>query len=723
MLCALLIAIAAFGASKSQKGFAIVVDPVTYNKVKADVDAYAKAIEEKEGLKTYIVVDKWGKPDPIRQELYKLYSQKTAPIEGAVFIGDIPVAMIRDAQHLTSAFKMDQIKNDWKECSVPSDRFYDDFGLKFDYIKQDSTESLYHYYTLRADGAQKLQPNLYTGRIKANDDLGTSRYEKISNYLRRAVVEKYSNNTMDQMLFFSGHGYVSESVGARIDEKVALLENFPWLKKQQNGIEYIDHSRDIAVKTRVKNELQRKDIDLAILHHHGDSEIEYFNGTPSTSNTLEMKKYMQQFLREMLRYYKEKGKNVEEEKARLKLKYDSLPEYWFRDAFDSAQIVKDSLFDESLDLYYKEYGEYKPNVKMVIMDACYNGSFHKDRSIGAGYIFMGTTMVAFGNSVNVLQDKWSDRYVGLMGLGMRAGRMAQLNPYLEGHIIGDPTYHFADASALPFNLNDAISNEDAAFWKEQLKSNNVALRCIAMRRLVDLEPATTSSLLLNRFRESESYVERMEAMVLLSTYDNQDFIDCLKLALNDSYEMTQRFATNFVGKVGDPQLVPEFINVISRNNTSERIEFDAKMAISLLPQDKMIDEFEKWYANNEYYMERDKVHDQIREAIIVESERWQDEVAKIYNDTIKQGLKSQCCRYLRNNPVHPEASNLAEYAQRCDNEHVAVTLWEALGWFNLSYRRQEIADVALKVSKDSKYPKAVRNEALKTYNRIMSTGR
>ena len=32
-------------------------------------------------------------------------------LEGAVFIGDIPIPMIRKAQHMTSAFKMDEEKS------------------------------------------------------------------------------------------------------------------------------------------------------------------------------------------------------------------------------------------------------------------------------------------------------------------------------------------------------------------------------------------------------------------------------------------------------------------------------------------------------------------------------------------------------------------------------------------------------------------------------------
>lgn len=79
-----------------QKSFAIVIDPTTYKEVRTEVDMYAESIE-KEGLKVITLVDKWGVPDSIRKKLHELYLQKETPIEGAVFIGDIPIAMIRDA--------------------------------------------------------------------------------------------------------------------------------------------------------------------------------------------------------------------------------------------------------------------------------------------------------------------------------------------------------------------------------------------------------------------------------------------------------------------------------------------------------------------------------------------------------------------------------------------------------------------------------------------------
>ena len=53
----------------SGKGFVIVVDPKSYSEAKAELAAYAKAVEEVDGMKTYTLVDKWGVPDSIRAAL------------------------------------------------------------------------------------------------------------------------------------------------------------------------------------------------------------------------------------------------------------------------------------------------------------------------------------------------------------------------------------------------------------------------------------------------------------------------------------------------------------------------------------------------------------------------------------------------------------------------------------------------------------------------------
>ena len=699
-------------------GFAIVVDQVTYNKVQTEIESYAKAIQEKEKLVPIIVIDKWGIPDSIRNELIRLYKQPNAAIEGAVFIGDIPIPMIRDAQHLTSAFKMDQNTFGWHDSSVPSDRFYDDFDLKFTFLKKDKDEPLYFYYSLSPESVQYLQPDLYTGRIKANDENGTTRYEKISAFLKKAVKQKYSQNITDQILFFSGNGYVSESVTARIDEKAGIIENFPWLKHQKNGIEYIDHKRDKAIKYRLKTEMQRPDLDIAILHHHGDVEIQYMNGIPLPKSTTEEIENIKLYLRESLRHAKEKGKDIDSIKVRLSERFGDLPMSWFDGAFEPKVMVEDSLFIRSLDLFIDEFTTYTPNARLVILDACFNGSFHKKQYIAGAYIFNeGSTVAVLGNSVNVLQDKWHDRYVGLMALGMRAGRLSQYNPYLEGHFFGDPTFHFTPITSSVIDVNKALAAGSESFWKKQLKSQYPAVKAMALRQLVDTGN-DYSDLLLDTYKASDSYIVRMEAIMLLSVYDNNAFIECLKLAVDDSYELIQRFAINFIAKSGDPRLASAIVSVAIKNNTSERCEFNTKMAMALYPEELLMPEFEKQFANITYYTDRQIVHDAIANSIHVNTHKWKDDLDVILDDSSSVKKKIMCIRMLRNYTLHKDIPKLLSYVERENDETVQIALWEALGWFSLSYQREIIANKAWQVSQDSKYLKAVRDEALKTYYRV-----
>ena len=110
---------------------------------------------EQEQLRTYIFADDWKKPEQIREILFKLYQEQQ--LEGAVFIGEIPIPMIRKAQHMTSAFKMVESRYPMRESSVPSDRFYDDFDLKFDFLQQDSLNSQMFYYDLSALSPQRIR--------------------------------------------------------------------------------------------------------------------------------------------------------------------------------------------------------------------------------------------------------------------------------------------------------------------------------------------------------------------------------------------------------------------------------------------------------------------------------------------------------------------------------------------------------------------------------------
>ncbi|MBQ2551216.1 MAG: HEAT repeat domain-containing protein, partial [Bacteroidales bacterium] len=280
-----------FSNAWAGEGFAIVIDPSSYSSAKAEVDAYAAAIAKADGYKIEIIEDIWSVPDSIRAVLKELRFRKKDPIVGAVFIGDIPVAMVRGAQHLASAFKMDEERYPREDSSIPSDRYYDDFSLKFDYIGHDEGTPLY-YYNLTADSAQSLSPDIFTGRIRPMDENGKVRIDALKKFLLKAADARLNPPTMDQMLFFSGHGYISESKTARLDEKRVWLEHFPSIDDGRNHISYIDYSDVVPVKPHLMNEIMREDLNVAMLHHHGAPDTEYLNAAERPYMVKDAKEYI-----------------------------------------------------------------------------------------------------------------------------------------------------------------------------------------------------------------------------------------------------------------------------------------------------------------------------------------------------------------------------------------------------------------------------------------------
>ena len=721
-VCLATTAVLSLNAAKVSRGFAIVVDSKSYSEARAEVDNYARAIEEVNRLKVYLVQDRWGVPDSIRAELKRLYSLKKQPIEGCVLLGDIPVAMIRDAQHLTSAFKMNQ-KADPRQSSVPSDRFYDDFSLSFKFLNRDSVKP-YYYYSLEANSPQRLSPAIYSGRVRPSDSEGVSKYEKLRIFLRKAVEEKRHPRHLDQMLYFSGHGYVSGSITARIDEKQGLYEHFPWLHRQRNGIGYISHDQQNVTKYLLMNELQRHDLDFAILHHHGAPEMQYMDGLPPVNTARDAKKFLQAYLRAHLHHaVDDQHKDRDSITAKL-LKFLDVSPSWLADAYDKDVMKQDSIDDADEDLHvadFKAHG-YKPNCRVVMIDACFTGSFHLDSYIAGEYIFgQGKTVAVIANSVNVLQDKWSDRYMGLMGLGARVGFLPRVSEYLESHLIGDPTFSFVSEKE-GIDVNELLASEGSSQWKKYLKETQYPdLQGYAIERL-SLNKAISASQLLDIFRTSPFALVRVEALVALARYGGDEFIEAIKLGVNDSYELVQRFSLNYLAQSGDNRLIPALISVAVSNNTSKRCNFSAMNALSMFEDSQLQSEFKRQFAKEEVdYMDKEKVGKSISRAIHSASDKWVEEIGIACNPDSTMKKRNFAIRATRNYTPGWAIPQLIQLAEKDADVQVRISVWESLGWRVYSCYVPQIAAAALRASKTDKDAN-VRNEALKTYNRVTFNG-
>ena len=624
MLCAL--------AAVARNGVAVVVDAVSYDSARAELDGYVRALEQCQGYKVYVVVDRWHVPDSIRARLMALHAQKRDAIVGAVLVGDIPVPMVRDAQYLTSAFKMDQAR-DRRESSVPSDRFYDDFGLKFKPLGKDS-ELPYFYYSLSPYGAQRLHPDIFSGRIRPTDANGTSRYAKLRAYLRKATAAKEHPEALESVFVFTGDGSISESKPAHIDEFRGLMEHFPQLAATPGAFSYMDYDDASPIRFRMMDELTRPDLGLAVLHHHGDWDTQYLNMRTNDNLTLsEINKY-----------------------------------------------------------------NFRPNARCVVFDACFNGSFHRDDCIASEYIFRdGKTVATLAGSVNIIQDKWYDRYLGLLACGTAIGYINQHTAYLESHVIGDPTF---------------------AFRPTPPAKGAADLQC---RDMLDHSSRYTDDALLHTLRTSPLATVRLQAFTMLTDRRSSLLDEAIATALDDNYEMLQRFAVNVMAKRGSDSLVPAFARLLTRTNLSKRVAFNADQAIQFFNKRLLASAVDSCLAQMEGRLVKpDSFCTAVRGQVEKMGARWDSDIMSLLNDSLDQKHALRQAGYMRIYCPAYLLPKVAEYTLRCTDNDVRKALLDVMGWHSLAYTSGVCLDVARKMEADQQFPQDVRDEAARCASRIMN---
>ena len=704
---------------KSKTTFAIVTDEKSYEQAKNEIDAYRTSVEQ-EGLGTYLLIDDWKSPQPIRELLIKLHADKKAPLEGCAFVGDIPVPMVRDAQHLCSAFKRKQ-SDAWHKSSVPSDRYYDDFGLKFDYLKQDSVNTDYHYVSLRADGNQYLSPDIYSGRIRPTRAEGMDKYQLLRDYLKKVVAEKQSNNKLDQLTMARGHGYNSEDMLAWSGEQLALREQLPQLFLPGNLVKFYDFNFQFPAKFIYLNEVQRDDLDIMLFHHHGNPDAQYINGYQLPVNVQACIESIKLYVRSKVPARAEKVGR--EQAIKDYAKQLNIPESWCEESFDINKQKLDSIYHYHMDIHMEEMPELRPNARFVMFDACFNGSFHLDNYMAGSYIFNpGKTVATLACSVNSIQDKWPNEFLGLMAAGMRIGQFTRLTCFLENHLIGDPTLRFVPTADAGFDINEALTlkTDDIDFWKSQLTSPMADMQALALRELSDAGYKDMVSLLEDSYFHSPYFMVRLEAFRLLALNYPAQSVKVMIAALNDSYELIRRYAAEYVIKNGSPELLEPWIAGYLHRAHEKRFRFKVMGGLDAFPYDMTKAEVEKQAAKMNLY---DRSHvNAILSAIPRQQEGMERDLKTITDPKSKPSWVDRDLRIFRNFPTggKPLEMLIAFVKDESRNIDHRVLAAEVLGWYNMYYDKASIVS-ALKDYKTK--DDALKNEIKKTIARLEGKNR
>lgn len=707
---------------KQATSFAIVIDRLTFENCHPEVEAYRKALE-RDGLAVYTLSADWSSPDQIREELKKLHKKnlKKMPLEGVVFIGDVPYVSVQNAQHMTTAFKMNEERFPIEETAVTSDRFYDDLNLEFEYIKRDSANSLRYYYKLKESSAQQLNPTFYSGRIIYPEQMGGNKYEAISRYLRKVVAERRRNERIDHVVTYAGAAYNSDCLVAWMDERIAIDEMFPQLATSNNVAALTQlNFRMKNAKEQLFDQIQRPEVDVMLFNEHGSPDKQHLDG----EEPIEGFERRAKALRDEVYYYlrreqrKENG-DVAGAKEYFKEKY-RLTDKFFEE-FDNPTQKNNPNND---DLVLEEINKLRPMPRFVMFNACYNGSFHQNGYVAGSYIFgRGRTVVAQGNTVNVLQDRWTYEMLGLLSNGIRVGQYNRMIATLEGHIIGDPAFHFApnDANSLKQEIvtrninNNKRKVENIAYWNALLDAPNADIQSLALRTLADADmmPANT---LLEKYRTCRYATTRMECLKLLSRYGGEcpEFVMAVGEALYDSYELVRRNAARYAAMIGDESLLDECADRLLNHPEDKRVIFTLNTLWQVMPEASTEKVVEDAIAKSQYPIKG--YFDDLRMGIARMQKMKSSDVNDAFNKELKPSSRISAIRGFRNSTYHDQVAQMvALVADENEPQEVRLAAAEALGWFNLSYRKQEIvAGLENVATTDS----ALKKEIEQTLNRL-----
>jgi len=691
--------------------FAIITDRKTHAAAGKALRDYKEAIEA-DGLGAWLIADDFETPEAVRGLIRRLLTADP-PLEGAVFVGRIPVPMIRDAQHLTAAFKMDQDRFPWRRSSVPSDRFYEDLDLEFEFLKRDEKEPALFYYSLAAGSPQRVEKEIYSARILPGE---TATPERLRTVLEKIVRRKRERRPLLEATVVTGHGYNSGSSNAWAEQGWMLREQMPWLFRPGGRARSFFHADHRNLKDLVFRAIQSPGLNLLVFHAHGRPTTQYLLGLPPATTIPAQTEAIQRALRKRLRQAEKRGKDVTAAQDALAVQY-GVPASWFAGAFDDAVIRKDKEAEDVLDIQAADLTGKASAPEVVVFDECFNGRFIEPVFVAGAYVFgPGGTVAAVGNSVNVLQDVWADEFLGLVGLGMRLGRYHRLKPQLESHLIGDPTFRFAPRPGL---APAELLGDDDVTWKRlgrllHDESAPVSLRALAIARLHRKRGPAVEPDIRKLCLNDPSDVVRLAALKRLAAGRVEGFAEILLSTARDPAEMVRRQTVRLMGDLGDPGFIEPLLRAAA-GDPSRRVVFQAQSALNRFEPAAIVRAL-----NSDLPDLEAAAREELRKRFGRRSRHLESDLALVKDRTADTGKRVRAVRTFRLYRLDAAVTPLLETAgAEQEDEKVRVATLETLGWFGLSRHRPAILEAVGAIERDRTTPDRVRAEARKTRRRLL----
>ncbi|MGE5402930.1 MAG: HEAT repeat domain-containing protein, partial [Ignavibacteriales bacterium] len=573
--------------------------------------------------------------------------------------------------------------------------------------------------SLLPESPQRVNKSIYRARIKAPVD-DNSKYNIIRQYLLRVSEQKKQQNIIDHMLVYTGFRYYSESLSAWGDEQLSLREEFPQVYKTGGRLKKLNHNMSPYMKGIILSEIQDPKLDFAIFHAHGDDNLQNLIDYPKSNtidNSIDIIKLR---LRKELREARRNGENIEDTKADL-IKQYKVPDEWLAGAFDPVIMAQDSVQDHKMTIYGDDIKKISPQAKLILFDECYNGAFHVTPYLAGEYVFgYGSTIAGIANSTTTLQDQWAEEFSGILNYGVRVGLWHKMNNLLESHLFGDPTFHFTSVDpGLDLNRMLTLGVGDSSSWRALLSSESVPLRTLALRMVFRQTGMGFEKELINIYRNDASFDVRLQAIKALAELNTPAFENILKESIQDPFEFIRRISAVWMGKVGNR----DYLSIMAKQlvtDESERVVFALKKSIAFIDPIAAYEECIKYLNEMPEIIDKDNLKEMIKGSIMDSNDHLNKELLpNIKNDSLRIRKKIKEIETLRvYNYIQavPELLQLAENSK--EDVAIRVATLEALGWYALAKNRDSILKTCDDILSRTDTPKSVRDEALRTKNRI-----
>ena len=257
--------------------------------------------------------------------------------------------------------------------------------------------------------------------------------------------------------------------------------------------------------------------------------------------------------------------------------------------------------------------------------------------------------------------------------------------------------------------------KNAQYWQELMDAPNADAQSLALRQPADGGKLSAEELLA-KYRSCSYATTRMECLKLLSRFGGecQEFVTAVGEAMFDSYEVVRRNAARYAAMIGTEELLDECADAVIHRPESQRVVFTLNSLWQVMPEAAVEKALEAEIAKSGYPVK--EYFDAFRKRIgRMQYLRAQDVEGALDKES-KPAARVSAIRGFRNLQYHDTVPQmLALVADENEPMEVRVAAAEALGWFNLSYRKAEILEGLQGVSASDE---ALAKEITQTINRL-----